>query len=802
MKLSKMLSATLALLLILSLFLPVGVLSAAAVPSISGETSRSTEEIILPDGRKTGVTFTEINISGTAYGNGKALRVAQCSLSNTNLSIEVLNCGKYTVSQKTVSSAAAEFSTDGRNVLCALNGDLWMTGVNSNSNVTKKVLQTTRGIMIIDREVWATQEFGMENYKNTSIATTVASQKSAFGVTDENQPLVGAPNITVNLKNETKRISLIPDGLNRLPAWDSLVVYNHRINSANYALNDSYEIELLADSTAFTLDNKVTATVKAIYPEGSTTRPSIGEKTIILTARGSRIEELRSSFSVGDRVSFELDLNDEYGRTDMWERVVDAIGGHMQVINNGRQTLADARSSEYPTSLIGVRDDGTVMFATMNSSSNGVYKGLRYKDAYRLCTELGYNSVFYLDGGGSSSIVTLKNGTYTQRNYSSDGTPRAVVNAVAMVWNEKPVCEKQGSLSYLTQKDELAAYSPEYLSAGMLAKAVEYTNALDFNYITEENLLRLASEGNTIDPYLGFDMGRFSGSINTAQYKYITLKIRTNINVNTDLALYYNTSAQSTIQFVSQNVTPSGGFIYVTFNMAPYAGWQGELSRLRVDIFEGITSAKGQYVDIEFIAFSKLPREVNEIRNGNLPIGTVKNYYAYKDCNGKHSYTAFEQYDSDLHKGECFRCGYTATEAHKQTAGTVIDPTCTAEGLVVFQCAKCQKQMGLLNIPKANHTYSDSFTVDKEPTAAESGVKSRHCLYCDAITDETEIPPLTVKGDINGDGRLNAFDAQLLQKIISGYLSDDSNVADISRDGVVNLIDVQILKRILVGISV
>ena len=67
-------------------------------------------------------------------------------------------------------------------------------------------------------------------------------------------------------------------------------------------------------------------------------------------------------------------------------------------------------TSEYPTSLIGIKDDGTVMFCGVHTSRAGKYVGLKFKDAYKLCRELGYNSVFYLDGGGSASFVTLKDG--------------------------------------------------------------------------------------------------------------------------------------------------------------------------------------------------------------------------------------------------------------------------------------------------------------------------------------------------------------------------------------------------------
>ena len=41
---------------------------------------------------------------------------------------------------------------------------------------------------------------------------------------------------------------------------------------------------------------------------------------------------------------------------------------------------------------------------------------------------------------------------------------------------------------------------------------------------------------------------------------------------------------------------------------------------------------------------------------------------------------------------------------------------------------------------KTFHNFDDSYTVDKEPTCSETGVKSFHCLNCDARTGAVEIP--------------------------------------------------------------
>lgn len=791
--------------LIITIMLPCFTTStwslSAPVGTITGESNRIYENITLPNGTDTGVRFTQMNLSGQ-YGSGKVLSISECDLSNTNLSIDVINCGAGIVNTQTVVNASKSFSKNGKTVLSAINGDLWMTNVNSNSNVTKSVLKTTRGIMMIDGEVWATQEFGMENYMNTSGSSTTAAPKSAFGVTDQNQPLVGIPIFTLLVTNETKNKTVKADGLNRLPAWDSLVVYNHRVHSSNYALDDSYEIELQCDNTAFTLKNKVVATVKAIYPSGSTTRPSIEKNTIILTARGNRMEDLSSVYSVGDKVSFDLSLVDDYGNTALWQDVQDAMGGHMQVINNGKQVMIDARSSEYPTSLIGIKDDGTVIFANMSANTNGAYKGLRYKDAYNLCAELGYNSVFYLDGGGSASFVTLKDGTYTQRNCSSDGSPRAVINAVAMVWNDTPVCESQGSLAYITAKDELKDISPQFISAGMMSKAMGYKNAVSAYYLPEKNVLKVTPTTDTVDPYFAIDLTMFSETIDTSKMKLITVKLKTNMKTTTDNAVYYTTSDQTAFQKVSARLAPSDDFVFLTFTMSESAGWSGTLSALRLDFFEGMTSGPDHYMEIEFVAFSASQRDVSLLKNGVYPVGSIPNFYAYKDCNGAHSFTSFSQITTQSHRANCENCGYSINDAHTPAESPIyLAPTCTTAGKETSLCRYCNYEISSTTIAATGHNFSKEFTVDIKPTATAQGQKSRHCLNCDVVTDVTVIPKTEISGDINGDNKINGIDSNILKKIISGnYDGSDYSKADINGDGTVNALDMQIIVRMIAGV--
>ena len=226
------------------------------------------------------------------------------------------------------------------------------------------------------------------------------------------------------------------------------------------------------ETSAFKAGGEITAKVVAIYKPGAATRPAIGEKTIVLTARGNRVADLQNNFKVGDTVTFTTAMTDRMGRTDLWQDVQEAIGGHMQPIVDGKPAVANGDTTAYPASFVGYRDDGTVVLCSVTSTIDGSRAALRFADGYKFCTEMGFNSVFYLDGGGSATFITLDEGTYTIRNKCSDGSARAVINGIGVVWNETPVCGKQGSLAYVKTAVDLSAIPATYMDGALINELI------------------------------------------------------------------------------------------------------------------------------------------------------------------------------------------------------------------------------------------------------------------------------------------------------------------------------------------
>ncbi len=634
----RLLTAVVAIILscvmVLSLLVMPSVAQDAKLYNVTGEQSRTSSEITLADGTKTGVQYTNIQLAGH-YGDDREVNVVEFDLADPRLSVEVINCGTYMTSSKLLTEGMEAYNKthEGQTMLAGVNGDLWMTSVHSGSGVSKKVLKVPRGVLIVEGEIWASAQIDQENLGATNNEKgTPAGTKACFGVTSQNQPLVGSPSITVTMTVNGQTV-VEADGINRLPAENALIVYNHRVNSTNYALDDAYEVELeVADSSAFKAGGEISATVKAIYPANSTTRPALDNaKTIVLTARGNRISKLQNNFKVGDAVTLSTTMIDLAGRTELWQDVQEAIGGHMQVLSDGKMAGVNGDSTKYPSAFIGYKDDGHVMMVTVTSTKDASRDALRFNQSLQFCTEMGYNSVFYLDGGGSTTFVTLEEGTYTVRNKCSDGSPRSVINGVGVVWNDQPVCEAQGDLSYIKLPVDMSVIPATYIDGALLADITSGPNQVVSAYDATEKAFAITTTMVATDPYLTMDLSGLQ-PITGEEYPYIVFKLKSTHKMTQNFSLYYacgNNHGAAAGRMKSFRVVKGGEWQYIVVDMSQAAGWAGSINDIRLDVFDSGSAPKDTTMYIGAIVFCKTLEEANKVQDGWAPEGAITDYLAY-----------------------------------------------------------------------------------------------------------------------------------------------------------------------------
>ncbi len=427
-------------LLTAAIMLTVSVTAAAV--TLPGQTS-CTEEILYP-----GVTATEYYLAeGYEYStNGpQFLRVIEFDPKQEDLAFDVVMAGPVG-SKKTVSDMVDDFNrdnTEGKTVIAAVNGDLWMmaqynsrvegsgTVFNGYSDaVVKQELCVPRGSDICDGEIICSQ--------NTQEETPYEEMFQSFGITSDGEPLIGNLRVKLKLTDTTLGSkSYTTLALNRLPSMNAVVVYSDKGPISNYCLDDAYEVVIdCGYDYKLTAGSTITGTVTAIS-EPNTERPTMRENRLILTARGENAISKISGYRVGDEIKLETTLTDLYGNTEKWQTVTEAVGGHYVALRDGVNVSPTGMYRYDPMTLIGFKPDGNVVIIVNDGRQDWYSSGIvrdRYAD---LCLDLGLDSVFLLDGGGSTTLVELTQQGYALKNRPSDnatiffpGTERPCINAV------------------------------------------------------------------------------------------------------------------------------------------------------------------------------------------------------------------------------------------------------------------------------------------------------------------------------------------------------------------------------------
>lgn len=475
----KCLSLVMALALVLGVFAMT--LSVSAVEPITGADTVHSENIKL-NGKDTGVTLTQMLLtSGSKYSLSREGLVNVIDLNDAaGVTFKVLNGGTYNWSKATMGNSALKYNethTDST-VIAAVNGDPWIVyhtdydgdGEAATGSSVKHV-SVSRGLQIIDGEIWATAQISDENNlarKDNVERGTPASLGPVFAVLSDGSYMIGKPTIGIKMTNTASGTVVAAHGINRLPAPHSIIIYNQRGGDVSMAFEDAYEIYVNTADTAFSLSETVTGTVTHIFKSGDKTqRPAIDKNTIVISARGNSIKNIEGKYAVGDKIMFACSVNsDSMGATQKskWVTVTDAIGGFFTLIENGRYTGQQGNKTNYPCSIVGLREDGSPLLVSTTPSGDGSRASCTMENLSRLCEELGLKTAILFDGGGSTTMVTLSGDNYVRRSAAVDGanSVRAVINGLAVVY--EGVDAAPGNMeSYNTAflPDPEGGYAPE-----------------------------------------------------------------------------------------------------------------------------------------------------------------------------------------------------------------------------------------------------------------------------------------------------------------------------------------------------
>jgi hypothetical protein len=117
----------------------------------------------------------------------------------------------------------------------------------------------------------------------------------------------------------------------------------------------------------------------------------------------------------------------------------ESVGGHPVIMANGHTLIADSRDpfavNRNPRTLVGWNPAGDLFLVTVDGRQPGHSQGVSLVEATDVLRNVGATNGFNLDGGGSTTFVSLPPGSRTPQvlNQPSDGTERRVTTVLAVV---------------------------------------------------------------------------------------------------------------------------------------------------------------------------------------------------------------------------------------------------------------------------------------------------------------------------------------------------------------------------------
>ncbi len=432
--------------------------AAAISSSLDGETSRSVKTLY------PGVTRTNIKTSSSSKYQTQNFNIVEFDPKQSDLYVDVTNERDYANQSKTTLNTVKDFNSnndDGKTAIAAINGDLWMMSSTHSrvegsgtsysgytDAVVTKALTMPRGFSVYNGEIITSAHMPQE--------TPFEGEFWSFGMSEDHVPMIGCPELEIAITDHNNNNTVYADGLNRLPANNALVVYSDKGCLNNYALADAYEVLIKIDSD-YTIKHGVgiTGTIVGLYTSLTPdVNPEMQDGYIILTARGSGLNKL-IGFDVQDRITLEFSVSERYNRnTAGWQTVQNAVGGHAPFVVDGVKWEISV-GNNYPSTIVGIKNDGKVVFITDDYGVAGERSGLDSEDYWDFADDMDLNTAFLLDGGGSTTLVELGDSGYSVVNCPTDGSARSVVNSVIL--SAGPVDTNRGSYNvrYPTENTDL-----------------------------------------------------------------------------------------------------------------------------------------------------------------------------------------------------------------------------------------------------------------------------------------------------------------------------------------------------------
>jgi len=267
------------------------------------------------------------------------------------------------------------------------------------------------------------------------ILSTPPQYYAAFGLTYDNEPFIVRHGTILDKEFRINGVLVNVAGINMAHSKDSesIMLYTEEYARGTKTGSETYELRCSINSGEVRHGDTLNFTVVEINDSvGNTT---LGDGYVVLSAQGAQSIATLKQLAVGDTLDMSFRFN------EFWSNVKFAIGGIELLLKDG-EVYSTSDSSNQPRTSIGIREDGTVVMATIDGRKAAGSVGMSYKTAAEAMRALGCKDALNLDGGGSTTFVLRTPGAMETSvvNNVSGGSPRQVANALVLM-NVSPTLE-------------------------------------------------------------------------------------------------------------------------------------------------------------------------------------------------------------------------------------------------------------------------------------------------------------------------------------------------------------------------
>lgn len=367
-----------------------------------------------------------------------------------------------------------------------ITGDIY--GYKTVSAVAKDLMESGENpTMLVNSDFFATNTgIPLSHHVVDGIVTVMdANDMDAIGFNDDGTAFISHLDLGITIQTEDSEIEV--GALNKLRQPYALYMFTDSFSDTTKADTKGINIVLKKSRGNLKIGSKMTAVVESITEDEGAVTIEDGKMVLSIDMNApTEFVEAVKTIEEGDYLSIETKADGD----KRWKNAKHILGvWGERLIKDSEITNNDEAAA--PRTAFGIKEDGTLIFYTLDGRNPGHSYGARIKTLAKRLLEMGCVDAVNLDGGGSTTIGTVYPGKdgFSVINKPSDGYERKVSTVIGLV--------NTASKSTKAEKLFIYPYTENYLSGATETFSAYATDKNYYKVPLTEEVVFTAPDGTT-----------------------------------------------------------------------------------------------------------------------------------------------------------------------------------------------------------------------------------------------------------------------------------------------------------------